>query len=100
MSMYNPPHPGEFIKATYLEPFSISQNEMADRLGVARSTFSRLIRGEHRVSSEMAIRLARVLGRSPESWLSLQAQYDLFHAKKVVNLRKLFPFDFEERKAS
>ena len=43
MAMHNPPHPGEFIKETYLEPFNLSQNKVADRLGIAHSTFNRLI---------------------------------------------------------
>jgi len=96
MNMYNPPHPGEFIKATYLEPFDISQNEMADKLNVARSTFNRLIRGDSGISPEMALRLAKVIGRSPESWITMQAYYDLYAAKKgnkaISKLRKFkFP---------
>ena len=83
MTMFNPPHPGEFIKATYLEAFDVSQNALADELGVARSTFNRLIRGTSNVSPEMAIRLSQVLGRSAESWLAMQAGYDLFHAKRA-----------------
>ena len=77
MTMFNPPHPGEFIQETYLNPFNISQNEMAEKLEIAPSTFNRLIRGLHRVSPEMAIRLSKVLGRSAESWMTMQNLYDL-----------------------
>jgi addiction module HigA family antidote len=77
MPMFNPPHPGEFIEETYLKPFNLSQNEMAAKLGISPSTFHRLIRGQHRVSPEMAIRLSKVLGRSPESWMVMQNYYDL-----------------------
>ncbi len=96
MAMYNPPHPGEFIQATYLEPFEISQNEMADKLDVARSTFNRLIRGDSNISPEMAIRLSKVLGRTPESWLALQAMHDLHYLakKKDKQLKLLKPFSF------
>jgi addiction module HigA family antidote len=75
--MFNPPHPGEFIQQTYLEPFNISQNEAAEKLGIHPSSLNRLIRGLHRVSPEMAIRLSKVLGRSPESWMAMQNLYDL-----------------------
>lgn len=82
MKMYNPPHPGEFIEATYLEPFAISRRLLARHLQVAPSTLNRLINGDNAVSPEMACRLSVVLGRTPESWLSMQAQYDLHHTVK------------------
>jgi addiction module HigA family antidote len=94
-SMYSPPHPGEFIKETYLDPFKVSQNEIADKLDVARSTFSRLVRGDSNISPEMAVRLSKVLGRSPESWLSMQAAYDLFSVKKMTNWKGLNRFHFQ-----
>jgi len=95
MSMYNPPHPGEFINATYLQPFGISQNEMADRLDVAHSTFNRLIRGDSNMSPEMAVRLSKVIGRTAESWLAMQSAYDLFTITKqnqALTRLKQFPF--------
>ena len=55
--MFSPPHPGEFVYETYLKPFNISQNEMADKLKVAHSTFNRLVRGDSNISPEMALRL-------------------------------------------
>jgi len=95
MKMHNPPHPGEFIKETYLIPLKISQNEMADRLHVARSTFNRLIRGVNGISPEMACRLSVVLGRTPESWLNLQSQYELSLVKKAMNFKHLKPMKFK-----
>jgi len=65
--MYNLPHPGEFIRATYLEPFDISMRSLAASLGVALSTLTRLINMRSGISSEMALRLSKALGRSPES---------------------------------
>ena len=96
MTMYNPPHPGEFLKETYLTPFNISQNEMASKLGITRSTLNRLIRGTHGISPEMALRLSKVIGRTPESWITMQAYYDLFQATKTSKARinKLNRFDF------
>jgi antitoxin HigA-1 len=86
MAMHNPPHPGEFISEVYLEPNDISGRELATKLGVSASTLSRILNGSSRVSPEMALRLAKALGRSPESWLAMQNSYDLWHTKMQVNL--------------
>ncbi len=89
MTMHSPPHPGEFIKEVYLSPFDISSRKVAEKLKVSPSTFNRLIKGENNVSPEMALRLSKTLGRSPESWLSMQDSYNLWRAKKNVNLREV-----------
>ena len=78
MAMHNPPHPGEFITDVYLEPNHISGRELAMKLGVAASTLSRVLKGSNRVSPKMALLLSRALGRSPESWLAMQYNYDLW----------------------
>lgn len=96
MPMYNPPHPGEFIQATYLEPFNLSCRFLAKKLGVAASTLNRILKQQSGVSPEMALRLSIILGRSPESWLAMQDAYDLWQAKKQVNLQKLEKLQFEE----
>lgn len=89
MNMHNPPHPGEFITDIYLEPNGISGRELAVNLGVAPSTLSRVLKGSSRVTPEMALRLSVALGRSPESWLSMQDAYDLWHARKHVDLGRV-----------
>jgi addiction module HigA family antidote len=86
MAMHNPPHPGEFIRQIYLEPFDVSVRSLADSLGVAASTLTRIVNAQSAVSPEMALRLSRALGRSPESWLAMQHNYDLWHAKKTADL--------------
>ena len=86
MSMHNPPHPGEFIREVYLEPMGISYRKVAAKLKVAPSTFNRLIKGQSNISSEMALRLAKTLGRSPESWLLMQNNYNLWQTKQKINL--------------
>ena len=87
MSMHNPPHPGEFLAAVYMEPNGLSGRELAGKLGVSPSTLSRVLRGASAVSPEMALRLERALGRSAESWLALQGNHDLWQAKRHVKLR-------------
>ena len=86
MAMYNPPHPGEFIQATYMEPFDLSCRYLASQLNVAASTLNRVLKTQSGISPEMALRLSKALGRSPESWLSMQDAYDLWQAKKRINL--------------
>jgi addiction module HigA family antidote len=89
MAMYNPPHPGEFIREVYLEPFQVSARQVAAKLHVSPSTFNRILTGESGVTPEMALRLAITLGRSPESWLAMRYNHDLRQARKRVNLKEV-----------
>ena len=86
MAMYNPPHPGEFITEVYLEPNNLSGRQLAAKLDVAASTLNRILTGASGVSPEMALRLSKALGRSPESWLAMQYNHDLWRAKRSVKL--------------
>jgi len=86
MIMHNPPHPGEFIQATYMEPFGLSCRYLAGQLNVAASTLNRVLKTQSGISPEMALRLSKALGRSPESWLSMQDSYDLWQARKHIKL--------------
>jgi len=86
MAMHNPPHPGEFIQTTYMEPFGLSCRYLAAKLNVAASTLNRVLKMQSGISPEMALRLSKALGRSPESWLLMQDAYDLWQAKKRVKL--------------
>lgn len=89
MAMYNPPHPGEFITDVYLEPNGISGRELAEKLDVAASTLSRILKGTSRVSPEMALRLSKAIGRTPESWLAMQDSHDLWVARQHVDLKRV-----------
>lgn len=91
MAMHNPPHPGEFIREAFLAPLELSPRSVALRLGVAPSTFSRLLRGQCGVSPEMALRLSKCLGRSAESWLTMQQNYDLWRARRTLDLSSVTP---------
>ena len=95
MAMHNPPHPGEFIRATYIEPFDISIRSLADSLGVSPSTLTRIIGQRSGISPEMALRLSKALGRSPESWLAMQHNYDLHQAKKAADLSEVQRIEFD-----
>jgi antitoxin HigA-1 len=89
MNMHNPPHPGEILKELYIEPLGLTITEVARGLGVNRKTLSELINGKSGISPEMAIRLARAFTTTPESWLNLQQQYDIWMAQKDCNHRKI-----------
>lgn len=91
MAMFNPPHPGEFIKEVYLEPLGVTPRSVALQLKISPSTFSRLIKGQSAISPGMALRLSKCLGRSPESWLLMQDNYDLWQAKQSIDLSEIEP---------
>ena len=82
MPMKNPPHPGLSVRLNCLEPFSLSVTEGAKVLGVSRTTFSRLINGQAGVSPDMAIRLSKAFGATPDIWIRMQAAYDLAQARQ------------------
>ncbi len=96
MTLHHPPHPGEFIRAVYLEPFGLSARQLAAKLKVSPSTVARVLQERSAISPEMALRLSRVLGRSPESWLAMQDQHDLWYARQKVNLDGVEALRFEE----
>ena len=93
MTMNNPPHPGEIIRELCLEPLGLTVTQTAQGLGVARKTLSLLLNGYAGISPEMAVRLSQAFGRSPESWLQLQVQYDIAQVRKSakkINLKPLY----------
>jgi len=93
--MHIPPHPSEFIRTSYMEPFGLSCRYLANQLDVAASTLNRILKQQSGISPEMALRLSKALGRSPESWLAMQHTYDLWQAKKVVQLDRVNKLDLD-----
>ena len=89
MTMHNPPHPGEVIRELCLEPLGISVTDAARGLGVTRKALSELLNGKSGVSPSMALRLAIAFDSTAESWLNMQQQYDLYHARKNPALRRV-----------
>lgn len=93
-------HPGEYLILSYVEPYKLSQREMADRLGVSTATVSRVLSQKADVTPEMAVRLELVFGQSAESWMAMQVAHSLAQARKAVDKRKLKKFPAPERKAA
>jgi len=92
MAMKNPPHPGEIIRDLCINPLGLSVTKAAEGLGVTRKTLSLLLNGHAGISPEMSLRLSQAFGHSPESWLQLQAAYDLTQVRKsgsVISVKPL-----------
>ena len=79
--MHNPPHPGEILRADYVEPLGLSVTDAAKALGVTRKTLSAVLNERAGISPAMAHRLAKALETTPEFWVNLQIQYDLWRAR-------------------
>jgi antitoxin HigA-1 len=81
MEMYDPPHPGEIVREDCLKALDLSVTEAAKGLGVTRKTLSSIVNGRSGITAEMALRLSRAFGSTPEHWLQMQLAYDLWQAK-------------------
>lgn len=84
MNMHNPPHPGELLREDYLIPLELGVSETAKALGVTRQSLSALVNGRAGVSPEMAIRLSKAFNTTPQLWLNLQQQFDLWEVQQKV----------------
>ena len=81
MPMKNPPHPGRLVRVSCLEPLGLSVTEGAKALGVSRQALSNLVNCRSRISGDMAVRLAKAFGSTTETWIRLQAAYDVAQAQ-------------------
>lgn len=87
--MHNPPHPGEFIREMFLIPLGLSHRDLAKSMRVSPSTVNRLLNEKSGVSPEMAMRLSKALGRTAQSWLSMQNNHDLFNLEKSADVSSI-----------
>lgn len=89
-----PTRPGEMLLEEFVKPLAITQSELAARLGISFPRLNEIIRGKRAVTSDTALRLARVLGMSADFWLGLQLDWDLWHAmrgEKATEIAQLTP---------
>ncbi|MBI4829259.1 MAG: HigA family addiction module antidote protein [Nitrospinae bacterium] len=89
MPMKNPPHPGEVIRELCLRPLKLSVTAAAAALGVSRVSLSELVNSKNGVSPEMAYRLSKAFGSTPEFWLRLQMAFDLAQVRKSASKFKI-----------
>ena len=87
--MYNPPHPGRVLRELFLDPMGLSITAAARALGVSRNTLSEIVNESRNISSEMALRLSIAFDTSPDVWMGMQSQYDLWTAFLKTKKRKL-----------
>ena len=89
MRMKNPPHPGLSVRHDCLDPLGLSSTDGAKALGVTRQAMNNLVSGKAGISAEMAIRLEKAFGGGAETWLRMQAAYDLAQVEKRVGKIKV-----------
>jgi addiction module HigA family antidote len=79
-----PTHPGEMLREDFLPEFALTVSGLAESVGVSRQSVNELLRGRRAVSPEMALRLSRLFGNSPEFWLNAQRAVDLWDAGQAI----------------
>ncbi len=92
MAMQDPPHPGGIVKRQCLEPLGLSVTRAARGLGVTRQAMSELVNERTGISVDMAIRLSKAFGSTPETWLGMQMAYDLWQARERADQIKVESF--------
>ena len=80
------------VRLNCLEPFGLTVTDGAHVLGVSRTTLSRLINGQAGISPEMAIRISKAFGATPDVWIRMQGAYDLAQARLRENDIKVEPY--------
>ncbi len=90
-----PTHPGEILREDFLPDYELTVSELAKAIGVSRQSVNELLRERRSLSPEMAIRLARLFGNSPEFWLNAQRAVDLWEAAQTLkkDVQRIRPLD-------
>lgn len=84
-----PIHPGVILKEMYLEPLQVTISQLAELLGVARRTISLIINGHSNISVDMSLRFSRAFNTTPELWLNMQRDYDLWYAERKIGINQI-----------
>lgn len=87
-----PIHPGEILREDYINEHNLTITEVAEGLGIARANLSAIVNGRAGISPEMAVKLAEAFGNTPQFWLNLQKNYELWYAEQNVNRSKIRHF--------
>jgi antitoxin HigA-1 len=88
-----PTHPGEMLREDFFPDYELTVSALAEAVGVSRQSINELLRERRAVSPEMALRLARLFGNSPEFWLNAQRAIDLWNAEQAIekDVRRIKP---------
>jgi len=96
-----PTHPGKIIQEDYLKPLSKTITEMASLLEVSRKTLSKIVNGKGAITPDMSLRLARAFNTTPELWMNLQKNYDLWEAENMSkDWRRVKPLSAQQLHAN
>lgn len=100
MTLLTNPHPGMILSLEFLEPLGLSQNALAQEIGVPSNRINAIVRGQRGITADTDMRLARFFGLSEGFWLHLQNAYDLMEARRTtapqIVLQKIKPFEYQE----
>ena len=88
-TLYKPVHPGRIIRDDYLEPLELTTGALAEALGVTRQTMAAILNERAGISPEMALRLAKAFDTTPDLWITLQRNYDLYRASQKFDVNKV-----------
>ncbi len=88
-----PTHPGEMLFEEFIKPLNLTQTEVARRLGISYPRLNEIINKRRRVTPDTALRLSHVLGMSPDFWLGLQQDWDLWHAMHSPASKQIFQLE-------
>jgi len=90
-----PTHPGEILREDFLPDYGLTVSAMARAIGVSRQSVNELLRERRNLSPEMALRLARLFGNTPEFWLNAQRAVDLWDASDALknDVARIRPLD-------
>jgi antitoxin HigA-1 len=90
-----PTHPGEFLREEFLPDYGLSVSALAEAIGVSRQSVNELLRERRSLSPEMALRLSRLFGNTPEFWLNAQRAIDLWEAAEALkdDMAQIRPLD-------
>ena len=80
-----PTHPGEMLREEYMPDFGLTVSVLAQQLGVSRQSVNELVHERRSLSTGMALRLSKLFGDSPESWLNLQQSFDIWEAEQKLS---------------
>ncbi len=94
------PHIGEVLFEEFLEPLSLSQNALANAIGVPSNRINAIIRGQRGVTADTDLRLTKYFGMSKGYFLRLQEEFDLLQSEREISseLAKIIPFNYNNKK--
>ena len=96
--MYNPPHPGEILREDYLIPLELTMTSASEALLISKKGLSEIVNGHTGISPAMALKLGRAFNTTPQLWLNLQHQYDLWKTEQTLDLKGIIPLFISKAK--